>query len=200
MATKESLKERQRQEREKLILLTAEEVMLVKGYHEASMEEIAEKVGIAKGTLYLHFAKKEDLVFAISQPKLLMFLSAVEEAVTYPGTARNKLETLLRKELSGEFFQFILKNSPDLSHVFKSRENQVNETVAGIFEKLTIIFEEGIRDGSLQPDIPVEMMTFTFINLFDPNHLNYMIKVKNMPKDQFCETLIHMYFRGIEKK
>ncbi len=55
-----SLKERQRREREELILQVAEEVLLEKGYYEASIDEIAARVGIAKGTVYLHFASKED--------------------------------------------------------------------------------------------------------------------------------------------
>lgn len=58
MATR-SLKEKQRKERELLILEAAEEVMIEKGYHETSMEEIAARVGIAKGTVYLHFPSKE---------------------------------------------------------------------------------------------------------------------------------------------
>ncbi|MFL5699301.1 MAG: helix-turn-helix domain-containing protein, partial [Ktedonobacteraceae bacterium] len=58
-----TLKERQRQEREALILQAAEEVLIEKGYHEMSMDEIAARVGISKGTVYLHFASKEDLVF-----------------------------------------------------------------------------------------------------------------------------------------
>ena len=48
-----SLKEKQRQEREALILQAAEEVLMEKGYHETSIDEIAARVGIAKGTVYL---------------------------------------------------------------------------------------------------------------------------------------------------
>ena len=60
-----SLKEKQRQEREELILQAAEEVLAEKGYYETSVDEIAARVGIAKGTVYLHFPGKEDLVIAI---------------------------------------------------------------------------------------------------------------------------------------
>ncbi len=60
-----SLKEKQRQEREALILQAAEEVLMEKGYHETSIDEIAARVGIAKGTVYLHFPSKEDLVIGL---------------------------------------------------------------------------------------------------------------------------------------
>lgn len=50
-----SLKEKQREERRTLILQMGEEVLMEKGYYEASIDEIAARVGIAKGTVYLHF-------------------------------------------------------------------------------------------------------------------------------------------------
>ena len=60
-----SLKEKQREERTALILQAAYDVLIEKGYYEASMDEIATRVGISKGTLYLHFKSKEDLIFML---------------------------------------------------------------------------------------------------------------------------------------
>src|SRR5450759_1771466 len=76
-----SLKEKQRQEREALILQAAEEVLMEKGYHETSIDEIASRVGIAKGTVYLHFARKEDLVIALFERDLEKFLQLVETTI-----------------------------------------------------------------------------------------------------------------------
>ncbi len=50
-----SHRERQRAEREVLILNEAERVLSEHGYHELIMEQLADRVGIAKGTIYLHF-------------------------------------------------------------------------------------------------------------------------------------------------
>src|SRR5207248_3973363 len=94
-----TLKERQRQEREALILQVAEEVLIEKGYHETSMDEIAARVGIAKGTVYLHFPSKEDLVVAIFARDMQQFLQAVEAAIENAAaselTTRAKLEAVL---------------------------------------------------------------------------------------------------------
>ena len=83
MTPKLSLKEKQRQERERLILDYAEQRLMEKGYHAVSMDEIADGVGVAKGTLYLHFKTKEDLAFALVMPKMQSFLRSVEEAGTF---------------------------------------------------------------------------------------------------------------------
>ncbi|HEY4389380.1 MAG TPA: helix-turn-helix domain-containing protein, partial [Ktedonobacteraceae bacterium] len=74
-----SLREKQRQEREELILQTAEEVLFEKGYYNTSMDEIAARVGIAKGTLYHHFVRKEDLVYALFERLLQESIRSLEQ-------------------------------------------------------------------------------------------------------------------------
>ncbi len=76
-----SLKERQRQERAALILQAAEEVLAEKGYHETSMDEIAARVGVAKGTVYLHFPSKEDLVFALFEQELVTWCQQLPKTI-----------------------------------------------------------------------------------------------------------------------
>src|SRR5947209_10098101 len=91
-----SLKEKQRQEREALILQAAEEILAEKGYHETSMDEIAARVGVAKGTVYLHFPSKEELVIAIFERSLQQVLQGLEEAFMQDGTNRAKLAAMFR--------------------------------------------------------------------------------------------------------
>src|SRR5215471_15094292 len=100
-----SLKERQRQERAALILQAAEEVLAEKGYHDTSMDEIAARVGVAKGTVYLHFPSKEDLVFALLERKVKTFQHEVEQILASTATARSKVENILLRAYQGPFQQ-----------------------------------------------------------------------------------------------
>lgn len=52
-------------ERKKQIINAAEEVFTQKGFDQARMDDIAEETGLSKGTLYLYFKSKEDLITAI---------------------------------------------------------------------------------------------------------------------------------------
>ena len=49
------------------IIAAATRIFSERGYHAASMEEIAQAVGIRKPSLYHHVRKKEDLLFAIHE-------------------------------------------------------------------------------------------------------------------------------------
>src|SRR5581483_3825458 len=89
-----SLKERQRQEREALILQVAEEVLMEKGYYETSIDEIASRVGVAKGTIYLHFPSKEDLTVAIVMREIKQLIAQIEVIADSEGSAQSKLEQI----------------------------------------------------------------------------------------------------------
>jgi AcrR family transcriptional regulator len=53
------------EERTNQILDAAEQVFTRKGLDDARMDDIAEQTGLSKGTLYLYFKSKDDLVIAI---------------------------------------------------------------------------------------------------------------------------------------
>jgi AcrR family transcriptional regulator len=53
------------EERKDQILNAAEEVFTQKGLDDARMDDIAEGTGLSKGTLYLYFKSKDDLIAAI---------------------------------------------------------------------------------------------------------------------------------------
>ena len=52
-------------ERKSQIVSAAIEVFTEKGFDEARMDDIAEKTGLSKGTLYLYFDNKNELIMAI---------------------------------------------------------------------------------------------------------------------------------------
>jgi len=64
--------------------------------HETSMDEIAVRVGIAKGTVYLHFPSKEDLVLAIFERSVRKLFEGVEASIASETTTRAKMEAVLR--------------------------------------------------------------------------------------------------------
>lgn len=52
-------------ERKSQIINAAEDIFTQKGFNEARMDDIADKTGLSKGTLYLYFKSKDDLIIAI---------------------------------------------------------------------------------------------------------------------------------------
>src|SRR5436309_11277761 len=67
--------------REPHMLEMAGRVFAARGFHEASMDEIAEAAGISKPMLYNYFGSKEGLYFAYVNLSYREIVAAIDEAV-----------------------------------------------------------------------------------------------------------------------
>ena len=197
-----TLKEKQRQEREALILQAAEEVLMEKGYHETSIDEIASRVGIAKGTVYLHFASKEDLVFALFAQDLEKFQQLVGSTVASELTARAKMEAILHV-LYGSFFSkrfqllYSLSNSADLRRIFVEKKGCMREMWEQISALITILLEEGKADGEFDTTIPTSVMLSAFFSLLSPKSYDRLMIEGQMSQEEVSRQLGRIYFKGI---
>ncbi|MEY7974134.1 TetR/AcrR family transcriptional regulator [Saccharomonospora xinjiangensis] len=91
-----------RAEREQQMIEVAESVFAERGYSAASMDEIAERVGVSKPMLYEYFQSKEGLLLACIQTARSALRGATEQAVLGATSA----EDALRKGLLA-FFEFV---------------------------------------------------------------------------------------------
>ncbi|WP_028662236.1 TetR/AcrR family transcriptional regulator [Saccharomonospora iraqiensis] len=91
-----------RAERERQMVEVAEQVFAELGYAAASMDEIAERVGVSKPMLYEYFHSKEGLLLACIQSARGELREVTERAVVGATTA----EDALRRGLSA-FFGFV---------------------------------------------------------------------------------------------
>ncbi|GAA4667551.1 MULTISPECIES: TetR/AcrR family transcriptional regulator [Amycolatopsis] len=91
-----------RAERERQMLEVAEAVFAERGYAAASMDEIAEQVGVSKPMLYEYFHSKEGLLLACIAASRAQLRTATEEAVAGATSA----EDALRRGLHA-FFVYI---------------------------------------------------------------------------------------------
>lgn len=64
------------------------------GYRRSSMDDIAREAGIAKGTIYLSFASKEEVFQALAQRLSERMLTGAEAAARRPGTTMDRLAAM----------------------------------------------------------------------------------------------------------
>lgn len=91
-----------RAERERQMIDVAEQVFAARGYAAASMDEIAELVGVSKPMLYEYFNSKEGLLLACIRQSRAVLREVTEQATVGAATA----EEALRRGLLA-FFVFI---------------------------------------------------------------------------------------------
>ena len=139
------------------------EVFAEKGLRNATMDDVAEKAELSKGTIYLYFKSKEHLFFAIDQRAGELLKQRFAEAARSAKTGLNKVKAIGRA-----YYQFCF----DFPNYFKAMsyiERMDPETYRTIAEEmmpkgidgvkgssLSILadaIETGQKDGSIAPDI-----------------------------------------------
>ncbi|MFC1508968.1 TetR/AcrR family transcriptional regulator [Candidatus Omnitrophota bacterium] len=89
-----------RREREKLahrldIIEAATKVFAKKGFHSATLDEIAQEAEFSKGTLYLYFSSKEDLLYSILKSKFEPLMEKMESVFTQKKSFREELREMI---------------------------------------------------------------------------------------------------------
>jgi len=80
--------------REELILREARRLLLEKGFQGWNMDDLAQAVEYSKGTLYQHFASKEDLALAVITEALAQRATLFEHASTFTGSTRERIRAI----------------------------------------------------------------------------------------------------------
>lgn len=161
------------EERKTEILDVASDLFGSKGYDGTSMNDIIEKIGIAKGTLYYHFKSKEDILDAIIERicRQMMF-SAREVVADKQKTVLERLtKTILALNINSEIGQEAIEQMHRPQNVLMHKKMQ-ERLLDGIVPILTDLIIEGIEEGIFKTKFPneaVEMIMLYVTVIFDGN-------------------------------
>ncbi len=105
--------ERKRLRRVNEILRVAAEVVAERGYQAASLDEVADRLDLAKASLYHYFDSKQALVAACLDTAAAEVQRRLEGIADGGGTATEVLRRLIIEQL-----KFVTHDSPELSRLF----------------------------------------------------------------------------------
>jgi len=88
------------QERRRQIFEAAIAVISVKGFHKATIREIAAAAGLGKGTIYQYIDKKEDLVPLIAEVGISLMSAKISEAASLDAPPEEKLRIAIESQLA----------------------------------------------------------------------------------------------------
>ena len=120
-----SRKQREIRQRKELILDTAQRMLHEHGYKYLTMDRIAEQVEYSKGTIYNHFASKEDLVCSLSCRCLRNLIDLFQHAHDMQGSTRERYSAI------GIAYSMYTKANPlDSQNIQTVKNNAVREKVS----------------------------------------------------------------------
>jgi TetR/AcrR family transcriptional regulator len=149
-------RQRRKEARPQELLDAALELFVEKGFAATRSEEVAARAGVAKGTLYLYYPSKEDLLKAVVRENLSTLIAeAASMAGSFEGTTHELLVLLMQTwwERVGNtpaagIFKIILTemgNFPDFARFY------VQEVIEPGQQLFSGVIERGIASGELRP-------------------------------------------------
>lgn len=99
----QTLKEQEKEFKRTAIIDAAAELFSQKGFHDVKVDDIASKLGYAKGTIYLYFENKEKLFNAIIIERAKALYNNMEEVLQCKTNFEDCLRSFIRVYL--EFFR-----------------------------------------------------------------------------------------------
>lgn len=152
-------KVREKQKRRKEILVTAEKLFSGKKGFDATMENLAEKTELGKGTLYLYFSNKESILKALAEKGITLlrkrFIRELDDSKTGVELLSDNGDTFVKFLKEKPFYaSLILKYEKT---IITDKENNTSTLlVEPILDILCQILEKGVQDGSIGIDIGIK--------------------------------------------
>jgi AcrR family transcriptional regulator len=164
-------REQSRAQTRERLLTAARGVFARRGFHGASVDEIASEAGFSTGALYSNFEGKEDLFLVLMDREIDEHAREIAEAVRARDSVAERARGGARQWMT------MIEREPDVLLLFMEfwaygvRDAQVRPKVATRFaqirEVLTSLIADGVREFDLELAIPAEELAVAIDALAD---------------------------------
>jgi len=167
-----SYKEQIQRVREDAIVEAVNRLLASKGYDSMTVDEVAAEAGVAKASVYKHFASKEELAGAAMVRALERALAFVDDLRAQTETAAlDQLKAVARwavqSQLEGEMPSLPSQNS-SLTAFLQANDDYMDRLIS-LSNKLGIWITQAQTSGQINAQLPAEMIMYIlFARACDP--------------------------------
>jgi len=173
------------------VLESAVSIFAQKGHRKTTMLEIAEKAGVAEGTIYEYFKNKQDLLYSIPKGKFLVYQARLKRMFE-PKDPLEKLRAFI-----GEYFRIFSSDSEFLT-IFLcdiKLNKQFYNTEAFIAflntnEMLYEILNEGKESGVFRSDLNNRVFRNLFLGTFSHLAIRWFVLERVTPLKMLSELSV----------
>ena len=123
-----------------------------RGYHNTSLDDIANALGVTKPTIYYYVESKEQLLFACFRAGLEPIRTALDAAESSGDSGRERLRSVIAdyaRAIASEYGWCMVRAEhqdlgPDLSGQVKALKSEIDQGIRRLLRA-------GIEDGSIEP-------------------------------------------------
>jgi AcrR family transcriptional regulator len=152
--------------KEEQILEVAMKVFRERGYHAASMQEIADAVGMQKGSLYYYISGKQELLFMILDRAIDTITARVEEIYRSDLPPREKLWQAIVNHVQ------VVSERQDMLTILLRERHALSQSQQAVIDEKRVAYErlfqriltEGVRAGEFR-EMDVKIVSFGILGM-----------------------------------
>ncbi|MGH7047253.1 MAG: TetR/AcrR family transcriptional regulator [Stellaceae bacterium] len=151
------------------IVAAAAKVFRDKGYHAATVRDIAEAVGILKGSLYHHFESKEALLYlVVKEPIAEMYraIAAIDEADA-PATEKLRRAILAHLEAFDRHYPHLFVYLRERESVKRRFREMIGFSPKEYERCWQQILRQGVESGEFRHDLDIEVTSYGLLGMLN---------------------------------
>jgi AcrR family transcriptional regulator len=184
------------------LLIAARAVFGKKGFHEASIEEIAEMAQVAKGTVYLYYKSKKDLYLEALRFGIASLIKELKARADNSGSCLETLRVLTHTKIV--FFE----ENRDFFRIYYSELGKLPAHPAGLtlvrdlYTEQARVFEGVLREGVRRREVrnlDIEKTAFAIADLTRGIATQRLLGMSKTRLDDDVEFIVNVIWKGIAR-
>lgn len=185
-----------REETRRNVLRAAHAVFGQRGYHDATLREIADAAGVSKGAVYYNFATKEELFLGLLQARMEERLAAIRAAQAAHDPASDPIG-----RAAGDYIDNIRRNQEWVALFLEflaraARDDRFAAEIAARFRtfwaELADLLERGADAQGLRLPLPPEQLAIAIDVLAIGFMIPQVIGADEVPEDLLAKAIGYM--------
>ncbi|HUY26698.1 MAG TPA: TetR family transcriptional regulator [Candidatus Binataceae bacterium] len=172
------------------------------GFEGTTIDRVAEEAKVAKGTIYLYFTKKEDLLHASIFEGLRAMVRESQLADNPALAPLDRIRALVRSQFhiqssNQDFLKaFFLESSFVNFEPGDSRGEELRRVYIGHLELLASVLEAAMRAGMLRAIDP-QFAAFMLSDMITASLRRRLLGLASTPIEADAEVVLEMFLRGV---
>ncbi|SDN70335.1 transcriptional regulator, TetR family [Paenibacillus sp. yr247] len=192
---------RKKNEKHSEILKAALEVFAENGFHRSQVSKIANTAGVAQGTIYLYFKRKEDILIALFQEIMSDLVAKFTVGIQESKDVREALHKICHihySEMEGNV-NLALVTQIELFQSDRELRKTVGETVKPYIKLIEELLLKGIEQGLFRPSMDVKLVRLLLFGAMDEVVTSWLISGRKYSLAAQTEGTIDFFLNGISK-
>lgn len=179
------------------IVRTARKMFFDFGYRNTTIDDISNKLGMSKRTIYEHFPSKEEILDYTVNRELDKFTGSVHEIVQADREPLDKLWELYRVSRGIVNLGLSATALKDLQNLFPEQWKKVLVTRENVLAEFGRVIDEGKKQKVFNPDINTQVIIATLVGMLQATMTSNFLFKSKLSLDEVFSSLFLIFTEGI---